>query len=129
MSNEILIVDDCKFTTKVLSRVMQELGFQVHTALSAEEAVQFLETHEPPALFFVDWVMPGMSGVEFLSYVREQPGTQNTPVVMVTGERDITRITEALRGGADEYIMKPFSKEIIQEKLKLIGIECEQLPE
>jgi two-component system chemotaxis response regulator CheY len=122
MNNEILIVDDCKFTAKVLSRVMQELGFDVHTAFSAEEAVRFLETHEPPTLFLVDWVMPGMSGVEFLSYVRQQPGMKNTPVVMVTGERDITKVTEALRGGADEYIMKPFSKEIIEEKLKLIGI-------
>ena len=126
MGVEILIVDDCKFTTKILSKVMQELGFNVHTALSAEEAVRFLETHEPPTIFFVDWVMPGMSGMEFLSYIREQPATKETPVVMVTGERDINRITEALREGANEYIIKPFSKEIITEKLKLIGIECNE---
>ena len=122
MNNEILIVDDCKFTAKVLSKVMQELGFVVNTAFSAEEAVGFLETHEPPSLFLVDWVMPGMSGVEFLSYVRNQPGTKTTPVVMVTGERDISKITQALSSGASEYIMKPFSREIIEEKLKLIGI-------
>jgi len=126
MHNEILIVDDCKFTTKVLSRVMQELGFSVQTALSAEEAVRFLETHEPPSLFLVDWVMPGMSGVEFVSYLREQSATRQIPVVMVTGEKDMARIAEALRTGANEYIMKPFSREVIEEKLRILGIPLER---
>ncbi len=123
MAKEILIVDDCKFTTKILSQVMQELGFQAHAARSAEEAIGFLETHEPPALFLVDWVMPGMSGVEFVAWLRAQAPTAKTPVLMVTGERDMTRIAEAIQNGANEYIMKPFSREAVEEKLQILGIQ------
>lgn len=123
MTKDILIVDDCKFTTKVLSQCMKELGYDVHTALSAEEAVSFLETHEPPSLFFVDWIMPGMSGVEFVAWLREQRPTQATPVLMVTAQRDLSQIAQALQSGANEYIMKPFSKEAIEEKLKILGID------
>jgi two-component system chemotaxis response regulator CheY len=123
VSKDILIVDDCKFTTKVLSQCMKDLGFEVYTALSAEEAVSFLEMHEPPSLFFVDWIMPGMSGVEFVAWLRAQKPTQSTPVLMVTAQRDLTQIAEALNSGANEYIMKPFSKEAIEEKLKILGID------
>jgi two-component system chemotaxis response regulator CheY len=122
MPKEILIVDDCKFTAKRLSQVMNELGFQVHTALSAEEAIQCLETHEPPSLFLVDWVMPGMSGVQFVEWLRAQGTTQKTPVLMVTGQSDMAHIAEAIRTGANEYIMKPFSKEVVEEKLHILGI-------
>jgi two-component system chemotaxis response regulator CheY len=121
--NDILIVDDCKFTTKVLARLMQEMGFEVATAQSAEEAVGFLETHEPPSLFFVDWVMPGMSGVEFVTWLRGQTPTNKVPVVMVTAQKDMTQIAQAIQSGANEYIMKPFSREVIEEKLKLLGID------
>lgn len=123
MANEILIVDDCKFTTKILAQVMQELGFTAHAARSAEEAIGFLETHEPPQLFLVDWAMPGMSGVEFVAWLGAQAPTAKTPVLMVTGERNITRIAEAIQNGADEYIMKPFSREAVEEKLQILGIQ------
>lgn len=123
MTRDILIVDDCKFTTKVLSQCMQELGYEVHTALSAEEAVRFLEMHEPPSLFFVDWVMPGMSGVEFVAWLRDQSPTQSTPVLMVTAQRNLSQIAEALKSGANEYIIKPFTKDAIEEKLKILGID------
>jgi two-component system chemotaxis response regulator CheY len=120
---DTLIVDDCKVTAKVLSRLMSELGFTVHTAYSAEEAVEFLETHAPPSLFMIDWVMPGMSGVELVSYLREQSTTKGIPVMMVTGQRDMRKVAEALKVGADEYIMKPFSRQIIEDKLRIIGLE------
>lgn len=125
MAKDVLIIDDCKFTTKVLSGVMQELGFNVHTALSGEEAIAFLEMHEPPSLFFVDWVMPGMSGVEFVTWLRSQTTTTKTPVLMVTAQKDLSNIMEAMQKGASEYIMKPFTKEAIEEKLRLIGLEAE----
>jgi two-component system chemotaxis response regulator CheY len=102
---------------------MQELGYEVHTALSAEEAVRFLEMHEPPSLFFVDWVMPGMSGVEFVAWLRDQSPTQSTPVLMVTAQRNLSQIAEALKSGANEYIIKPFTKDAIEEKLKILGID------
>lgn len=126
MSTSVLIIDDCKFTTKVLSRLMEELGFVVHTASSGEEAVAYLEMHEPPELFCVDWVMPGMSGLDFVSWLRGQNLTQQTPVLMVTAVNDMSRIAEAINGGANEYIMKPFSREAIEEKLQILGIQAGQ---
>lgn len=123
MNNEILIIDDCKLTAKVLSGFMRELGFEAHTAYSAEEAVAFLKDHAPPGLLLVDWVLPGMSGVELVAHLKSRAETSEIPVVMVTGERDMSRIVEALKNGADEYIMKPFTKEVIEEKLRLIGIQ------
>ena len=126
MGKDILIVDDCKFTTKVLSNVMRELGFSVNAVQSGEEAVGYLETHEPPSLFLVDWVMPGMSGVEFVTWLRAQNTTQTTPVLMVTGEKDLTKVAQAITSGANEYIMKPFSREVIEEKLHILGIECDR---
>jgi two-component system chemotaxis response regulator CheY len=116
---QILIGDDRTFTTKIVSRVMTEMGFAVQ---SAEEVVGNLETHEPPSLFLVDWVWPGMSGLEFVSWLREQSETKSTPLLMVTAQRDLTQIAEALQKGANEYVMKPFSKDVIAEKLELLGI-------
>lgn len=126
MTQTVLIVDDCKFTTKVLSRLMGELGYSVHAAQSGEEAISFLEQHEPPTLFVVDWVMPGMSGVEFVSWLRSQGSTTRTPVLMVTAVNDMGRIAEAIKSGANEYIMKPFSREAIEEKLRLLGVESDR---
>jgi two-component system chemotaxis response regulator CheY len=122
MSTEVLIVDDCKVTSKILSRFMQELGFTVSSVGSGEAAVEFLSLHKSPSLLLVDWVMPGMSGVQLVAWLRSRPELTETPVLMVTGERDLTRVAEALSHGANEYIMKPFSKEILQEKLQLLGI-------
>jgi two-component system chemotaxis response regulator CheY len=68
--------------------------------------------------------MPGMSGVEFVTWLREQTYTRETPVLMVTAERDIARIAEAIESGANEYIIKPFSREAIEEKLQLVGIRA-----
>jgi two-component system chemotaxis response regulator CheY len=64
-----------------------------------------------------------MSGVEFVAWLRAQKPTHATPVLMVTAQRDLSQIAEALQSGANEYIMKPFSREAIEEKLKLLGID------
>ena len=123
MPNNILIVDDCRMTAKILGRVMKELGFEVHTAQSGEEAIEYLSKNAIPSLLFVDWVMPGVSGVELVAWLRAQEPTKRVPVLMVTAERDLSRIAEAIQCGANEYIMKPFSPEIIQEKLRILGID------
>jgi two-component system chemotaxis response regulator CheY len=123
MDTDALIVDDCKFTTKILSRCMQELGFSVTAVASGEEAVRVLSDKPTPTVMLVDWVMPGMSGVELVAWLRSQPKHLNTPVLMVTGERDLTKVMEAMQNGANEYVMKPFSKEDIEEKLRILGIQ------
>ena len=69
----------------------------------------------------VDWNMPGMNGIEFVHSVRGQSKYAKMRIMMVTSETDVDRMLQALEAGADEYVMKPFTQEIIQDKLSLLG--------
>jgi two-component system chemotaxis response regulator CheY len=72
-------------------------------------------------LFLVDWNMPEMNGLEFVKHIRATPRFAQTPLMMVTTETETSQMVAALEAGANEYVMKPFTKEIIQDKLRLIG--------
>ena len=121
MLKQISIVDDCTFTTKIASQVMTEMVFAVQSAQAAEEPVGSLETHEPQSLFLVGCGMPSLSGEGCVSWLREQSETKSTTVLMATAQRDRTQIAEALQKSANEYVMKPFSRGAIAEKLELLG--------
>jgi two-component system, chemotaxis family, chemotaxis protein CheY len=73
-------------------------------------------------IVLVDWNMPGMSGLDFVCAVRANPHYQKLSLMMVTAETERSQIRNALAQGANEYVMKPFTKEVIQEKLKILGI-------
>jgi two-component system chemotaxis response regulator CheY len=122
MNKNALIVDDCEFTKKYLTRCLTELGFHVDSATSGEDAIQKIQNSCAPDVILIDWVMPGMPGPELVSWLRSQQGFQSTPILMVTAQKELSNISEALSKGADEYVMKPFSKESIAEKLKLLGV-------
>jgi two-component system chemotaxis response regulator CheY len=122
MSKHALIVDDCTFTTKFLTRCLTDLGFVVETSPSGEGAVASLQAGLPADVILIDWVMPGMSGPELVAWLRNQHQFATTPILMVTAQSDLAHIAEALTKGADEYIIKPFSKESIAEKLQLLGM-------
>ncbi len=70
----------------------------------------------------VDWNMPEMNGLELIRAVRANPARRHIPIVMVTTETEIAQVVRALAAGASEYVMKPFTKEVIAEKLDLLGI-------
>jgi two-component system chemotaxis response regulator CheY len=123
MSRNALIVDDCGFTKKYLTRCLTELGFHVDCADSSEDAVTKLRSSSTPDVILIDWVMPGMSGPELVAWLRAQSPFKGTPILMVTAQKELPQISEALSKGADEYVIKPFSKESIAEKLQLVGIE------
>jgi two-component system chemotaxis response regulator CheY len=123
MSKNALIVDDCEFTKKYLTRCLTELGFHVDSANSGEDAIKKIQNSTAPDVILIDWVMPGMPGPELVSWLRTQRDFQRTPILMVTAQKELSHISEALAKGADEYVMKPFSKESIAEKLKLVGID------
>ena len=71
----------------------------------------------------VDWNMPEMTGLEFVIAVREPPYSSPARLVMVTTETEVAQMIRALEAGADEYIMKPFTRDSIVEKLQLLGLE------
>lgn len=120
---KILIVDDSGPIRKIMKKMLLEMGHDVFEAENGQEALHQLESHPDIGLMLTDWNMPVMTGIELLETLREKEESFPKPViVMVTTENEESKIARALVNGAHEYIMKPFSKEILEEKLELLGI-------
>ncbi|MDE0897000.1 MAG: response regulator [Planctomycetota bacterium] len=117
-----LIVDDSRAMRMILSKYLKALGFEIHQAANGLEALKTLQEMDWADIALVDWNMPGMNGVEFVHSVRAQDKYKDLRIMMVTSETDVERMLLALEAGADEYVMKPFTQEIIQGKLSLLGL-------
>jgi two-component system chemotaxis response regulator CheY len=117
-----LIVDDSRAIRLVLSRIMTECGFEVAEARHGREALTYLQSHVDTDVALIDWNMPEMNGLELVEAVREDDRLRELRMMMVTTETEVSHIQRALLAGANEYVMKPFSKEIIEEKLQLLGV-------
>ena len=117
-----LIVDDSRATRRVISEIMTDLGYQTIEAGHGAEALERLEQFGAPDIVLVDWNMPVMDGLEFIKKVRAQEQYSDLPLMMVTTETEMERMALAFLAGVNEYIMKPFDKATIQDKLALIGV-------
>jgi two-component system chemotaxis response regulator CheY len=120
---QALVIDDSKAMRLILSRMLRELGMDVAEAADGREALAQIEAGLDPLLVLVDWNMPEMSGIEFIEAVRMPPYSSTARLVMVTTETEIPQVVRALAAGADEYVMKPFTKESIFDKLQLLGLD------
>ena len=118
----VLVVDDSRAARSLIGRMMRELGFDVVEAAQGREALDHLESNAPVDLALVDWNMPEMNGLEFVVAARADQRYQAMPIVMCTSETEVSQMTRALGAGASEYIMKPFTKEILRGKLDLLGM-------
>ena len=118
-----LVIDDSRAMRMILGRMLRELGMEVAEAANGRLALDLLDEGLDPGLVLVDWNMPEMTGIEFVAAVRQPPYLSTARIVMVTTETEIPQVAQALEAGADEYVMKPFTKESIFEKLQLLGIE------
>ncbi len=117
-----LIVDDSKTIRMILTRLLKEVGFLAFAqAGDGQEALDRLRESKPE-LVLVDWNMPVMSGFEFLVEMRSHRQYDDVVVVMVTTESEMSQVTSALEAGANEYIMKPFDKEIVESKFQEVGL-------
>jgi two-component system chemotaxis response regulator CheY len=115
-----LIVDDSRTVRLILTRLLKEVGFQsLVEAGNGQEALDRLRDGKPEVVL-VDWNMPIMNGYDFLVEMRSHRAYDEILVVMVTTESEMSQVACALEAGANEYIMKPFTKEVIQEKLELV---------
>lgn len=123
MPKQVLIVDDCDVTVRMLTKVMSDLGFDAIGVASADIALDILSQEHAPDLILMDWMMPGMSGLELINWLRGSHPHKDTPILMVTAKDGISQVAEALTAGANEYIIKPFSRESIEEKLSILGID------
>jgi two-component system chemotaxis response regulator CheY len=116
-----LVVDDSRVVRKVARRILEGLDFEIAEAADGMEALSFCRAAMPDAVL-VDWAMPVMDGMEFVRRLRGEPGGDAPVVLFCTSENDPRRIAEALDGGADEYIMKPFDGDIIEAKFAQAGL-------
>jgi len=118
----VLIIDDSRAIRRIIGEMMKSLGYEITEAANGIEALQRLEEFGAPDICFVDWNMPEMNGLEFIKAVREKPEYRDLPLMMITTETEMERMAQAFVAGVNEYIMKPFDKEMIVEKLNILGI-------
>lgn len=116
-----LVVDDSSVIRKVARRILEDLSFEVSEAEDGMQALLACGNAIPDAVL-LDWNMPEMDGLEFLKKLREMPGGDKPKVVFCTTENDIAHIAKAMRAGANEYIMKPFDREIMESKFLEVGL-------
>jgi two-component system chemotaxis response regulator CheY len=121
-----LIVDDSKTMRRIVSKVVKENGFEtIVEAENGEEAMTRLRdsgADAPVQLALVDWNMPVMDGLSFVKAARAE-GFAELPIIMITTEGSMEYVTRAIEAGANEYLMKPFTKESLRDKLALLGFE------
>lgn len=118
-----LIVDDSRAMRRIVGRILVDAGYEVLEAGDGQEAIDVLEAQaELPALACVDWNMPVMDGLTFITEVRKRPEWRSITLMMVTTESEQDRIVRALAAGAHEYLIKPFTGEALMEKLDLLGL-------
>jgi two-component system chemotaxis response regulator CheY len=118
-----MVVDDSRAIRMILEKIMTSLGYQVCQAANGKEAIQVLEREHPGvSLILIDWNMPEMNGLELVKFVRANARFASVLLMMVTTETQVEQMTAALEAGANEYVMKPFTEDIISEKLRLLGV-------
>ena len=117
-----LVIDDSKSIRSILSKILMEIGFTVEEAGTGLEALDVIKK-EKVDLALVDWNMPDMNGFEFIQEVRKDNTYKDMRMMMVTAETEMNKVVEALEAGANEYVMKPFTKDMIVEKLALMGMD------
>ena len=115
-----LIVDDSKVIRKVARHILEMLEFQVSEAVDGDEALTMCAS-EKPDVILLDWNMPVMSGMDFLRAYRASVPQAGAKVIFCTTENGIGHIKAAIDAGADEYVMKPFDRETLENKLQIVG--------
>ena len=116
-----LVVDDSSIVRKIARRIVEALGFEVIEAEDGVDALVVCKRSMPEAIL-LDWNMPVMDGLQFLNTLRRMPGGEEPKVVFCTTETGLDHITRAMDGGANEYIMKPFDKDIVSDKFREVGL-------
>jgi len=124
--SKALVVDDSRTIRRILGGILAELGFEICQAENGREALGVLDRERaagvPVSLTLVDWNMPEMNGLEFVQGLRADSRNADVIAIMVTTETQIDQIVAALEAGANEYVMKPFTKDVIHDKLRLLGV-------
>jgi len=116
----VLVIDDSRTTRIIIGQILREIGMEVLEAANGLDALERLKTDPNIELLLVDWNMPVMNGLDFVRAVRSDSTYDSVRILMVTSEAQGDHGGEALRAGANEYLMKPFNKDGLVSKLELL---------
>jgi two-component system, chemotaxis family, chemotaxis protein CheY len=117
---KILVVDDMSTMRRIVKNIMKQLGFaNVEEAENGQEALVKLRA-ETFGFVISDWNMPVMTGIDMLRAIRADEKLKPIPVLMVTAEAQKENLIEAIQAGVSNYIVKPFTAEVLQEKMNKI---------
>lgn len=117
-----LIIDDSRAMRAILRRILSKHNFKTSEAGNGLEALQRLSEHSDISICLIDWNMPEMNGYEFVKAVRANKAHKDLWLMMVTTETEMSRVVKAMAAGANEYVMKPFTDDVIVDKLRLLGL-------
>jgi two-component system, chemotaxis family, chemotaxis protein CheY len=118
-----MVIDDSRAMRMILTRILNDVGFsEVMQAGHGQEALDLLAAGDLPEIALVDWNMPVMDGLAFISACRSTAEYRGITLMMVTTESEQAQIVRALAAGAHEYVMKPFTADAIVDKLALLGL-------
>lgn len=116
------MIDDSRVMRKVIGRTLGELGFEIVEAADGQQALDEVTANGAVDVALVDWNMPVMNGLEFITSVRSRPELRAMTLMMVTTESEHSQIVRALAAGAHEYLLKPFTSDALVDKLELLGL-------
>ncbi|MFW6122895.1 MAG: response regulator [Thermodesulfobacteriota bacterium] len=117
---KVLVVDDFATMRKIVRNILKQIGFE--DIIEAEDGTAALRLikNDKVGLVVTDWNMPNMDGLDLLREIRQNPQTSNLPVLMVTAEGLKENVMEAVKAGVSNYVVKPFTAEVLQEKIETI---------
>lgn len=117
---KVLLVDDSKTMRRIQRTQLSDIGvYDIVEASDGEEALTVLQDNMPVDIILLDWNMPVMDGMSFLKKVRSDAAFKGVKIVMCTSESEKRRVIDAMKEGVNNYIVKPFTSEILKEKLGL----------
>lgn len=122
MSTRALVVDDSRAMRTIIRKILERFGYQVAEAEHGAAALALLADGPPPDVALVDWNMPVVNGLDFVHAVRAESRYAAMRIMMVTSETELDQVARALGAGADEYLMKPFTPDLLRDKLQLLGV-------
>ena len=117
-----MIVDDSKAMRRLLKSYVSRFAGAVVEAGDGVDALTLLEQDASPDLAFVDWDMPRMNGLELLQKIRSLEKFSSMQVVMVTAHNSMEDLGQALEAGANDFLMKPITEEMVEDKLRMLGL-------
>jgi phosphoserine phosphatase RsbU/P len=118
-TTDILIAEDDAASRRLLEATLSRWGYRVHTATDGQQAWQVLQGPDAPGLAILDWMMPGLDGVEICRRLRARPTLDPVYLILLTARHSSEELVTGLNAGADDYITKPFDRDELRARVQV----------